>query len=74
MKVHPVYALLIGGGVLLILVLWQIRRGKSDLLFWLDGGVDVNRKENGIFYWIAIVLQLIVSLGMIALGSIFVFF
>ena len=74
MKVHPVYALLIGGGVLLILVLWQIRRGKSDLLFWLDGGVDVNRKENGIFYWVAIVFQLIVSLGMIALGSIFVFF
>ena len=74
MKVHPVYALLIGGSVLLIFVLWQIRRGKSDLLFWLDGGLDVDRKENGIFYWIAIILQLAVSLGMIALGSIFVFF
>ena len=53
----------------LLFTLWEIRSGKADLFSWLGHfGLEVTRRENGCFFWLAIVLQLAVSLGFIGGG------
>ena len=74
MNTYSMLALLIGGAALLLFTLWQLRSGKSDLLFWTDASLDVTRRQNGCFYWAAIVLQLLVAMAMIGVGAYFVFF
>jgi len=60
---------LIGGILFLLFTLWEIRKGEADLLAWLGHfGLEVSRRENGIFFWLAIILQLAVSFGCIAWG------
>jgi hypothetical protein len=71
---YSMLALLIGGAALLLFALWQIRSGKSDLLFWTDATLKVTRTDNGCFYWAAIILQLLIAMSMIGVGAFFVFF
>ena len=61
---------LIFGILFFLFTLWDLRNGKADLLSWLGHfGLDVTRDANGIFFWLAIVLQLLVALGAIAWGA-----
>ncbi len=60
----------LGGIVFLLYTFWNIRTGEADFFAWMgEPGIEVTREDNGIFFWIAIVLQMLVSLGMIVLGG-----
>jgi hypothetical protein len=59
----------LGGIVILLFTLWNVRTGEADLLLWLGHwGIEITREENGIFFWLAIVLQALVGLGLVAVG------
>jgi hypothetical protein len=59
----------LGGIVILLFTFWNIRTGETDLLAWMGHwGIEVTREENGIFFWIAIVLQMLVGFGLVAWG------
>jgi hypothetical protein len=59
----------LGGIVVLLFTFWNIRMGEADFLFWMGHwGIEVTREDNGIFFWIAMVLQILVGLGLIAFG------
>jgi len=67
--------LLLAGIVVLLLTLWNLRTGEADLAAWLGHcGVDVTRRENGIFFWLAIVLQSLIAIGLIVAGAIFLYY
>jgi hypothetical protein len=60
---------LVFGVSFLLFTLWELRKGQADLLSWLGHlGLEVSRRENGCFFWLAIILQLVVSLGFVAWG------
>ena len=61
----------LAGIVILLFTLWNVRTGEADLLSWMGHwGIEVTRQENGPFFWLAITLQTLVGLGLVALGII----
>lgn len=60
----------LGGIVFLLYTFWNIRTGEADFFAWMgEAGIEVTREDNGIFFWIAIVLQMLVGLGLVAFGG-----
>lgn len=60
---------LLSAVALVLWTLWDLHKGKADLFCWLGHvGLDVTREENGGWFWLAIVLQFLVALGLVAIG------
>ena len=51
------------------ITIWDIRREEADILFWMEYlWWDVNKTESPILYKIALALQILGALIMIAIG------
>jgi hypothetical protein len=62
--------LLIAFGLIVIgITIWDIRREEADIVFWMEYlWWDVNKTENPTLYKIALTLQILGALIMIAIG------
>ncbi|MGJ8655394.1 MAG: hypothetical protein ACSHX6_03005 [Akkermansiaceae bacterium] len=52
------------------LTIWNYRKGKANILFWVEFDWDSSREESPYTFWLAISLQVIGAIGFIAWGII----
>ena len=61
--------LIVFGLIVIGITIWDIRREEADILFWMEYlWWDVNKTESPILYKIALALQILGALIMIAIG------